>query len=82
MKVLSCWNGLQLTVRLGDVVAFENRQTVTAAKFIYKCSLFIQLPGVTRQPKLKPINEPIAENIFVAPPYCQTACCTPVTCHG
>jgi len=29
------------TVRLGDVVAFENRQPVTAAKFINKSSLFI-----------------------------------------
>jgi len=68
---------LQVTVRLGDVVAFENRLPVTGAKFIIKSSLFIQLPGGIRQPKLKPNNEPIAENIFVTPPYCQTACCTP-----
>ena len=31
----------RITVRLGDVVAFENRLPVTAAKFINKCSLFI-----------------------------------------
>jgi len=28
-------------LRLGDVAAFENRQPVTAAKFINKSSLFI-----------------------------------------
>ena len=34
--------------RLGDVAAFENRQPVTAAKFINKSSLFILFcsPGV------------------------------------
>jgi hypothetical protein len=46
--ILGCPIALQLTVRLGDVVAFENRLPVTAAKFIYKCSLFILLTGVTR----------------------------------
>ena len=38
-------NGLQRT-RLGDVAVFENRQPVTAAKFIIKSSLFILLLGV------------------------------------
>ncbi len=41
--------GLLLTVRLGDVAVFENRQPVTAAKFITKSSLFILLPGVAGQ---------------------------------
>jgi len=60
--------------RLGDVAAFENRQPVTAAKFITKCSLFILLLGVIRRLELKPNSEQKAEHIFVAPPYCQTAC--------
>jgi len=60
--------------RLGDVVVFENRQPVTSAKFITKSSLFILLLCVIRRLELKPISEQKAENIFVAPPYCQTAC--------
>ncbi len=35
--------------RLGDVAVFENRQPVTAAKFITKSSLFILLLGVIRR---------------------------------
>jgi len=66
---------LHLTVRLGDVAAFENRQSVTEAKFINKNSLFILLLSVIRRLELKPISEQKAENIFVAPPYCQTECC-------
>ena len=62
-------------VMVGNVVVFENRQPVTAAKFINKSSLFNLLLGVTRRLELKPISEQKAENIFVAPPYCQTACC-------
>jgi hypothetical protein len=42
-----------LRLRLGDVAVFENRQPVTAAKFINKSSLFIQLLGVIRLPELK-----------------------------
>jgi hypothetical protein len=61
-------------LRLGDVAAFENRQPVTAAKFINKSSLFILLPGVIRRLELKLISEQKVENRFVAPPYCQTAC--------
>jgi hypothetical protein len=56
------------------VAAFENLQPVTAAKFINKSTLFILLLGVIRRLELKPISEQNAENIFVAPPYCQTAC--------
>jgi len=51
------------------------RLPVTAAKFIIKSSLFILLPGVIRQPELKLTSEQKAENMFVAPPYCQTECC-------
>ncbi len=54
------------------MAAFENRQPVTEAKFINKSSLFILLPGVIRRLELKPISEQKVENIFVAPPYCQT----------
>jgi hypothetical protein len=61
--------------RLGDGAVFENRQPVTAAKFITKSSLFILLLGVIRRLELKPNSEQKAENIFVAPPYCQTECC-------
>jgi hypothetical protein len=57
------------------VAVFENRQPVTADKFITKSPLFIQLLGIIRRLELKPISEQKAENIFVAPPYCQTACC-------
>jgi hypothetical protein len=39
------------------VAVFENRQPVTAAKFIIKSSLFILLPGVIRRLELKPISE-------------------------
>jgi len=55
------------------VAAFENRQPVTAAKFITKSSLFILLLGIIRRLELKLISEQKVENIFVAPPYCQTA---------
>jgi hypothetical protein len=55
------------------VAAFENRQTVTEAKFINKSSLFILLLNVIRRLELKPISEQKVENIFVAPPYCQAA---------
>jgi hypothetical protein len=48
------------------VAAFENRQPVTAAKFITKSSLFILLLGVIRRLELKPNSEQKAENIFVA----------------
>jgi len=51
------------------------RLTVTDAKYITKSSLFILLPGVIRQPELKPNSEQKAEYIFVQPPYCQTECC-------
>jgi hypothetical protein len=37
-----------------------------------KSSLFIQLLGVIRLLGLKPNSEQKVENIFVAPPYCQT----------
>jgi len=59
------------------MVAFENRQPVTAAKFITKSSLFILLLGVIRRLELKPYSEQKVKNIFVAPPYCQAACCVP-----
>jgi hypothetical protein len=39
------------------VAAFENRQPVTAAKFINKSSLFIPLLGFIRRLELKPISE-------------------------
>jgi hypothetical protein len=39
------------------VAVFENRQPLTAAKFITKSSLFIQLRGVIRRLELKPNNE-------------------------
>jgi hypothetical protein len=56
------------------VAAFENRQPVTKAKFINESSLFILLLGVIRRLELKPNSQQKAENIFAAPPYCQTAC--------
>jgi hypothetical protein len=56
------------------VAAFENRQPVTAAKFINKSSLVILLLGIIRRLDMKPNSEQKVENIFVAPPYCQTAC--------
>jgi len=49
-------NGAQRT-RLGDVAVFENRQPVTAVKFITKSSVFILLFGVIRRLELKPISE-------------------------
>jgi hypothetical protein len=66
----------QLTIsRLGVVVVFENRQPVTAAKFINKFSLLILLPGVIRRLELKPISEQKAEISSSPRAYCQTACC-------
>ena len=50
------------------------RLPVTEAKYINNCSLFILLPGVIRQLGLKPNSEQKAEDMFVMPPYCQTAC--------
>ena len=63
-----------ITLRLGDVAVFENRQPVTSAKFINKSSLFILSLGFIRRLELKPNSEQKIENIFVAPPYCQTVC--------
>jgi hypothetical protein len=51
--------------RLGNVAIFENRQLVTAAKFINKSSLYILLLGVIRRLELKPISEQKDENLFV-----------------
>ena len=62
-----------LQTRLVDVAVFENRQLGTKAKFINKSSLFILLLNVIRRLELKPISEQKDENIFVTPPYCQTA---------
>jgi hypothetical protein len=59
---------------LGDVAVFEIRLPVTAAKFITKSSLLIPLLGVIRRLELKPNSEKKVEHIFVAAPYCQTAC--------
>ena len=56
------------------MAVFENLQPVTEAKFINNSSLFILLLGVIRRLEMKLISEQKAENIFVAPPYCQTAC--------
>jgi hypothetical protein len=55
------------------VAVFEKRQPGAATKFIIKSSLFIILLGVIRRVELEPNSEQKAENIFVAPPYCQTA---------
>jgi hypothetical protein len=52
----------------------ENVQPVTAAKFITKSSLFILLLGVISRLELKLNSEQKVENMFVAPPYCQTVC--------
>jgi len=56
------------------VAVFENREPVTDAKFINKGSLSNLLLGFIRRLELKQNNEQRVENIFVAPPYCQTAC--------
>jgi len=61
-------------LRLGDVAAFENRQFVTAAKFINKSSLLFCCSALFVKLEPKPISEQKVENKFVAPPYCQTAC--------
>ena len=61
-------------LRLGDVAAFETRLPATAAKFINKCSFFMVLLHDIRQLELKPNSEQKVEHIFVAPPFCQTAC--------
>jgi hypothetical protein len=52
-----CVGNARSRPRLGDVAAFENRQPVTAAKFINKSSLFILLLGVIRRLEPKPNNE-------------------------
>jgi hypothetical protein len=64
------------------VAVFENRQPVTAAKLVQNCSWFILLLSFILLPELKPISEQKVENLFVAPPYCQTACCRPFLVPG
>lgn len=65
-----CANGF----RLGDVAAFENRQTepkpnrITNDEDKYKSSI------VKVQPGLLPNSEQKVEPIFGAQPYCQTEC--------
>lgn len=54
--------------------ASENRQTVVVTKFINKSLLLILLLGTIRRLGLMSISEQKAENIFVAPQNCQTAC--------
>jgi hypothetical protein len=49
------------------VAVFENRQSVTAAKFITKSSLFILLVSVIRRLEPKLNSEQKAENKFSAP---------------
>jgi hypothetical protein len=56
------------------VAVFETRQPVTAAKLVEKCTCFIVLLSFILLPELKPISEQKVENLFVAPPYCQTEC--------
>jgi hypothetical protein len=48
---------LRLRVGLGDVTVFENRQPVTAAKFINKSLLSIPLLNVIRRLELKQNSE-------------------------
>jgi len=52
--------------RLGDVAAFENRQPLTAAKFITKSSLFILLLGVICWLELK-LNSEQKLSIYSSP---------------
>ena len=53
--------------------------------FVVSCatnpSVELQL-GFIRRPELKPNSEQKDENILVAPPYCQTACCAFVVLNG
>jgi hypothetical protein len=44
-------------LHVGDVLAFENRQSVTAAKFINKSSLLILLVSVIHRLERKPNSE-------------------------
>lgn len=55
-----------------SVVSNENRQPLTAAKFITKNSLFILLLCVIRWLELKPNSKQKAENIFEQMPYRNT----------
>jgi hypothetical protein len=57
------------------VAIFENRQPLTAAKLIKNCSWFIHLLSFILLPELQPNSKQKAENLFVASPYSQTACC-------
>jgi len=72
---------LPLTLSLGEELVFEIRLPGTVIQFIIKSSLFILLLGFIRRLEMKLITEQKAENIFVAPPYCQTACSSN-TCRG
>jgi hypothetical protein len=64
-KNLDCDCGWRTTVRLGDVAVPKVRNVIRlpvipmaiGTKFINKCSLFILLPGVIRQPGLKRDSE-------------------------
>ena len=56
--------GLQAMIRLGDVAAFENRQFLTAAKFITNSLLFILLHDFIRGLELMLNNKQKVENIY------------------
>jgi hypothetical protein len=60
--------------RLGDVAVFENRQPEPKLGKVTKVDDTFYSSSVFRRLELKPISEQKVENIFVAPPYCQTAC--------
>jgi len=53
------------------VAELEDRQAVTAAKFINKSSLFILWLDVICRLELKANSEQKVENILVAQPYCE-----------
>jgi hypothetical protein len=59
---------------LCEELEFEILLPGSVAKFITKSSLFILLLDFIGRLELKLNSEIKVENIFVAPPYCQTAC--------
>jgi hypothetical protein len=69
------------------VAAFENRQPVTAAKFITKSSLFILLLGVIRRLELEPVEEnkklrTCSSLHHIAKPPVVRSCCSEVNLYN
>jgi len=73
-KISTVVIGLQATDTDWRSGGIEERQPVTAAKFIYTSFIAYSIAWCYSSAEPKLISAQKVEKIFVAPSYCQTAC--------